>query len=94
MIIDVAATINKPAEEVFPIVTNMSYFLKQVDPDVESIEKLTDGPVEIGTIWRETLKVPGSKLVIDLEATRIEPGRLLEIDIRTRFDHSVGILTC
>ena len=59
-----------------------------------SIEKLSDGLIGVGTKWRETLKVPGPKIVIDMDTTQVDPGRSFELDIRTRGMRGVGVIAC
>lgn len=96
MIVTVEATIEKPIAEVFAIVCDMHYMkgVETIDADIVSLEKLTEGPITVGTIWRETLKVRGSTMAIDIPVTSVEPGRSAHLDVRSKFVDSIASITC
>ena len=81
----VEGTINKPVGDVFAIITDQGYVKgdKKVDPDVVSIEKITEGPIGVGTVWRETFKTPGPLIVQELEITHMDLNR--EVRLASRF---------
>lgn len=95
MIIRASATIHRPPDVVYRIVSDMKYVLEAVDSDVVSVEKTSVGPIAIGTTWTETLKAPLMKMVGYLELSAFEPGR--SITFKFTASHGVsgtGFLDC
>lgn len=64
MLIQLTERINAPAEDVFALVTDFGYTLPKIDRDMIAVEQLTDGPVGVGTRWRETFRGPGRRPVV------------------------------
>ena len=65
-------TINRPIEEVFAFLgdgTNDPKF----SPRVQKIEKLTDGPPGVGTVYASTVKDAGMKTGREFKLTEFEP---------------------
>ena len=61
-------TVDKPIDEVFAFLaagTNDPKF----SPRVQEIEKLTDGPVGVGTVFKSTVKDAGMKTGREFEIT-------------------------
>jgi len=64
--------INRPQQEVFDFVTNLSN-----DPQwqnrIESVERLSDGPIGIGSTWRYITSTLGRKNEADIQMTSYDP---------------------
>ena len=64
--------INRPPQEVFDFVTNLSN-----DPQwqnrIESVERLSDGPIGIGSTWRYVTSTLGRKNKADIQMTSYDP---------------------
>jgi hypothetical protein len=86
-------SVNRPVSEVFARVCDLR-FLAEVDRDIESIEKLTPGPIEVGTVFRELLRPPGLRVIADLEITRIDPDQSLQFRFQSVQMKGTGSITC
>jgi uncharacterized protein YndB with AHSA1/START domain len=64
-------TINRPIEEVFAFLADGTND-KKFSPRVQEIEKTTDGPVGVGTIFKSTVKDAGMKSSREFELTEFE----------------------
>lgn len=69
--ISVTETVAAPPERVFDMATDLSRAAERID-GIESVEVLTDGPVGVGTRWRETRRGMGTE---ELEITGYDPPR-------------------
>jgi carbon monoxide dehydrogenase subunit G len=49
--------------------------LKRWMPDIVRLEKVTDGPVRLGTRYRETRRMGGKEHTVTLEITAFDEGR-------------------
>ena len=77
MKVDVSTTLNGPIDQVFALVSQWDLFLGQVDPDVKEITKVTEGPVGVGTKYREVLKPGPMAMTLHAEFTEFDaPNRL------------------
>ena len=95
MIIVASATIRRPPEYIYRLVSDMKYVLEAIDTDVESVVKTSNGPIGVGTTWIETLKSPDMKMVGYLKLTAFEPARLIDFSFKaSRGVTGTGILTC
>ncbi|MGH3401171.1 MAG: SRPBCC family protein [Streptosporangiaceae bacterium] len=68
-------TIQKPAEEVFAFLADFENIPKW-NYAIEETKKASDGPVRVGTRYRQTRSVPG-RSVESFEVTVFEPARRL-----------------
>ena len=64
-------TINKPIEEVFAFLADGTND-KKFSPRVQEIEKTTDGPPGVGTVFKSTVKDAGMKSSREFELTEFE----------------------
>lgn len=65
--------ITKPVEEVFSFAANMDNST-QIMENVVSIEKLTEGPVQVGSKFKETREIRGRKASSIIEFTEFVPN--------------------
>ena len=72
-------TINAAPEAVFALVTDLDRE-QEWDSGLISSEKLTDGPLGLGTRVKEVRKIPGGKAENVQEITRWEENRLMGWD--------------
>ncbi len=71
-----SAVIERPPEEVFDFLADGANDPK-FSPRVQEIEKTTDGPVGVGTIYKSTVKDAGMKTSREFEITEFErPTRI------------------
>ena len=70
------AKIRLPPQVVFEYITNLDN-TPQWLPGVMSVEKLTEGPVSVGTRYRETRQAIGREVQghVEMEVTRFDPPR-------------------
>lgn len=80
-----------PVERVFAQLSDIENAAGRV-PGILKIEMLTDGPVGVGTRFRETRKMFGKETTETMEFTAFEPNRMYEVggascgmDFRTQF---------
>ena len=66
--------ISRPPKEVFDFIT-VSDNAPKVVPSVKSMVKLTEGPVRIGTRYRETRLMNGKDAHAELEVAEYEPDQ-------------------
>ncbi|QHE51064.1 SRPBCC family protein [Pontibacillus sp. HMF3514] len=66
-------TIAKPKDEVFTFAANMDHST-DVMPNVVKIEKLTEGPVGVGTQYRETREIRGKEASSVIEVVEYKPN--------------------
>ncbi len=69
----VSKRIAAPPATVFAIVTDLDH-IPAVIPDIKSIERLTPGPVGVGTRFRETRILFGREATETMEVVEFEPG--------------------
>lgn len=67
-----SAVIDRPIEKVFAFLADGTNDPK-FSPRVQEIEKTTDGPVGVGTVFRSTVKDAGMKSGREFELTKFEP---------------------
>ena len=66
-----SATINRPIGDVFAFLADGTND-KKFSPRVQQIEKTTDGPVGVGTVYRSTVKDAGMKSSREFEITEFD----------------------
>src|SRR3954452_24511440 len=71
--------ISRPPEEVFAFVSDPTKL--SVWQDAEEVQQLTDGPVQVGTRFREVHKAMGRRRVELTEVVECEPGRVFHIRV-------------
>ncbi|GAA0340574.1 hypothetical protein GCM10008967_33670 [Bacillus carboniphilus] len=70
--------INKPIDEVFSAVSNFLQYPDIFD-HVEEMAKITDGPIEVGTKFKETRLIRGFKAYATLEILTYNPSKQLVV---------------
>jgi hypothetical protein len=70
----VETTITAEPERVFAALSDFPHAAERI-PGITAIEMLTDGPVGIGTRFRETRRMFGKEATEAMEVTAFEPGR-------------------
>jgi uncharacterized protein YndB with AHSA1/START domain len=63
-----------PPETVFEVLSDIPRWPDSI-PNIEKVEMLTSGPVNIGTRFRETRKMHGRSATEEMTVTRYEPPR-------------------
>jgi uncharacterized membrane protein len=66
--------INRPQQEVFDFVTNLSNDPKW-QSSIESVEQVSDGPIGVGSTWRYITKFLSRKNETEIQMTSYEPPR-------------------
>jgi Polyketide cyclase / dehydrase and lipid transport len=80
---DLAITIRRPPEAVWPVLDDIQAYADAPGSPVPEMEKIPPGPVHVGTRWREVVRLlPGVTMTVWSEATAVEAGRRLEEDFR------------
>jgi uncharacterized membrane protein len=64
--------INRPQQEVFDFVTDLSNDYKW-QSSIESVEQVSDGPIGVGSTWRYVGKFLGRKNETEIQMTSYEP---------------------
>ena len=72
--IEKSVLINKPQQEVFDFVTNLSNDSKW-QSSIESVERVSDGPIGVGSTWRYVGKFLGRKNETEIQMTSYDPPR-------------------
>lgn len=67
--------INRPAEVVFDAITKIDKHPEWSD-GVKRVYELSEGPVRVGTKWKQTTPFVGQDLECEAEVTRFESNRL------------------
>ncbi|MEM9185589.1 MAG: SRPBCC family protein [Planctomycetota bacterium] len=70
--INLSEWVGAPVERCFLLATDLPNAAQHID-GIESIELLTDGPVGVGTRWRETRTMMGRSATEELEVTAFHP---------------------
>lgn len=69
--------IERPQEEVFDVLAHPDQV--SIMENIKSTEKISDGPVGVGTRYRETRLINGKEEVSELEVVQYEPHRQFSI---------------
>ncbi|MEX0762125.1 MAG: SRPBCC family protein [Dehalococcoidia bacterium] len=72
----IKTTVNRTPDEVFAYLANVERAPEWV-PDILEVEKLTDGPVGVGTRFHQKVRQGAVTADVTVEITEFEPGRLL-----------------
>lgn len=71
---EMSVEINRPVEEVFSFFSNLDN-RKQWESGLEELSQTSEGPVGVGTTWRETVRAMGRRMELTLELTGYEPNK-------------------
>ena len=82
--------INRPVEPVFGFFLDLEQNIVRTDPKVESVVKVTEGPLRAGTTFRIRQPVMGSMRQQTMRVTGVEPNRRIDMEaafgpVRPRF---------
>ena len=64
--------INRPQQEVFDFVTDLANDSKW-QSNIESVERVSDGPIGVGSTWRYVTKFLGRKNETEIQMTSYDP---------------------
>ena len=78
--VDSAVTIARPVEEVFAYVLDLESNGPAWAPDLESVEKTSEGPVGAGTTFRQVQNLMGKRRDTSLRFTGVETNRKIEAE--------------
>ena len=84
--VTVNKTIRAAPERVFAIATDLPNIAETVS-GIESVEVLTEGPVGVGTRWRETRKMYGKTATEEMRVTGFEPPRSFVVEAESNGAH-------
>ena len=71
---EMSAEINRPVEEVFSFFSNLDN-RRQWISGLEELEQTSEGPVGVGTTWRQAVRAMGRRMELTLELTGYEPNK-------------------
>lgn len=74
--------IERPVEEVYSYVLDLTSNGPEWAPDLESVEKVTEGPIGAGTSFRQVQHVMGKQRNTSLTFTAVEPNQRIEAGFR------------
>jgi len=74
----VTRTLSAPPDRVYALLTDLDGAAGRVRA-ILRLEKLTPGPVRVGTRWRETRKMFGREASAEMEMKRLDPPRRIEV---------------
>lgn len=69
---EVSKVVHAPIDRVFEIITDLEGSAETIR-GIEEAEVLTDGPIGVGTRWRETRVMFGKRATEEMEITAFEP---------------------
>ncbi|MCI0342051.1 MAG: SRPBCC family protein [Planctomycetales bacterium] len=78
MKLELAETFAVPPDAVFRAATDLDRMGEWMQGLVR-IERLTQGPIAVGSRWREVRKMFGKEAAEEFEVTHLEPGRRLDL---------------
>jgi len=71
--------VDAPADRTFEVFSDLRRAPERI-PDIISLEVLSEGPVGVGTRFRETRKVFGKEATEEMEVVAYEPGRVYAVE--------------
>lgn len=74
----VSETIQATQESVFTMASDIPNFSNNISGIIK-VEQLTDGPVKVGTRWRETRIMFGKEATEEMEFVKIDPPNSYEV---------------
>ena len=74
--------IGRPVEDVYSYVLDLASNGPEWAPDLESVEKVTDGPIGAGTRFRQVQHVMGKRRNTTLTFTAVEPNQKVEAEFK------------
>lgn len=74
--------IGRPVEEVYSYVLDLASNGPEWAPDLESVEKVTEGPTGAGTTFQQVQHVMGKRRNTSLTFTAVEPNQKIEAGLK------------
>jgi uncharacterized protein YndB with AHSA1/START domain len=96
--VSVSRLIAAPPDRVFPLASDFARMPERI-PDIKRVEMLTDGPVGVGTKFKETRVMFGKEATETMEVTEFDPPHMYQLraescgaryDSVVRFDRDAG----
>lgn len=96
--VNASVMIDRPVEEVYSYVLDLANNGPRWAPDLESAEKVTEGPIGAGTEFRQVQHVMGKRRNTSLTFTAVEANRRIEagfkagpmdVSMKLMFDEAV-----
>ncbi len=78
----ISRRVEAPIDAVFDVFSDIPQAHEMID-QITAIEMLTDGPVGVGTRWRETRMMFKRAATEEMEVTAFEPGRSYTVGCRS-----------
>jgi len=94
MKVHATAVLPRPLEEAFTIVHDLETWFPQVDEDILSVTRTTDGETGIGTRFDEVVKGPFGELLFVIELTRFDPPEEVGFTSTGPILVAEGVFTC
>ena len=77
MKVEASTTLKGPPDQVFALISQWDLFHDKVDPDIKAVTRVTDGPVGVGTRYREVMKPGPVAMTVHTEFTEFDPPNRL-----------------
>lgn len=77
--VEVEVQVAAPVERVFSLSTDVDGYAENVR-GIDRVERLTEGPIGVGTRWRETRTMFGKSATEEMWITVFEPPRLVTVE--------------
>ena len=87
-----SVVIQRDAHTVFSFVADSRNEPKYA-PEMESVEKITDGPIGVGTRFRSRIRLPNGVFEGEEEITEFEPPNRMVSRVATALRPNVGVMT-
>lgn len=91
--VDSSVSIGRPVEEVYAFVLDLPSNGPEWAPDLESVEKVTEGPIGTGTKFEQLQAVMGKRRTTSLTFTGVDPNRRIDAEARVGPLSSTASLT-
>lgn len=82
-------SIHAPVERVFEVFSDLEQVSARVQ-DIVSLEVLSEGPMAVGTRWRETRKMFGKESTEEMWVTRFEPTNGYTVEAESHGSHYIS----
>ncbi len=90
--LQLSKTVNAPVEKTFQLFSDFPNAAARIN-GIEKVEMLTNGPIGVGTKFKETRIMFGKEATEEMEVTQFEPNKLYTVaadscgaDSKPRFD--------
>ncbi len=90
--IEMSVNIHAPASKVFALATDIER-LPEIIPSIKKVEMLTEGPVGLGTKFRETRVMFKKEATEEMEFTSFEPDHSYVLEAESMGSHYTSTIT-